>query len=399
MKRYCQTQLDSESGKFVHVPGRKGTALRIDEVFVPLTLELGDRKLNFSSEDLLEAGSRLIIVGDPGSGKSTLIKRLFREECRNTSVAPRIGNLPIRLELKSLIAPKELKTDADAGEWLFSQLRSAVQQVEGFEMIRLFDSWATDAGLLVLLDGLDEVGSEQYIRIAAGLRGLSQKLSALSRNSTIVITMRTQFYQQVHMHLSEYYPQTLYVRPFEPNEIYLFLNRWPFEDDAEHSINRIYADLTDRPTLREMCRNPLVLAMYVESDRESTAGELPNTRTEFYQAVVNELLIKRRRRQDLVSRATSALREQREIVLGRLALDNLLDPTQPINSLSWKRAITVASDLWACTDSEAEDRLYELSSETGLISEERHGESFCFIHQTFCEFLGAIECANSRETG
>ena len=244
-----------------------------------------------------------------------------------------------------------------------------------------------------------EVGSEHYAVVVSALRGISRKLAGLSSKNAVIVTMRIQFFQQTRMHLTGQYVKTLHVRPFLPNEIYLFLKRWPFKHDKDRYIDNIYAELTDRPTLREMCRNPLVLAMYVESFLESAAGELPNTRTEFYERVVNELLVIRRSRQDVVNRATSALRKQRETILGRLAFQNLIDPEQPVNLLSWESAIAVAEDLWQCPSSVAESRLNELASETGIISHERLGESFRFIHQTFCEFLAATECAKGRKDG
>ena len=159
MRRYCRVQLEDEAGRSLQVPGLKGEALDVDEVFVPLTLELGGQDQTLASSDVLGAGNRLIIVGDPGSGKSTLVKRLHRDVCRNTSRAPRKGKLPISVELRTLVPPNQLESETEAGDWLFEQLRATVQRVEGFEMTQLFDSWATDAGLLVLFDGLDEVST------------------------------------------------------------------------------------------------------------------------------------------------------------------------------------------------------------------------------------------------
>src|SRR6185312_5616307 len=101
--------------------------------------------------------------------------------------------------------------------------------------------------------------------------------------------------------------------------------------------NRIYSLLTDRPTLREMCSNPLILAMYVQHDYETGVDEVPSTRTQFYEKVINELLFLRRRRQGLGSRFIS-LKDQREAILGELAFNNLTDPEQSSNSLSWADA-------------------------------------------------------------
>ena len=401
MKRYCIIQLADDSGRFLQVPGAQNRALDVDDVFVPLTLELGGGDKTFTSANLLDAGNRLIVVGDPGSGKSTLVKRIFRDSCYEMLSQPSSGRLPIRLELKGLAPPQHIKDESDAGNWLMKMLRTNVSNVKGFEMGRLFDSWSVDAGLLILLDGLDEVSSDKYPIIAAAIRGLSRLLTEQTPKSVVILTMRIQFHQQVRHEFEEVYPQTMYVRQFLPNEIFTFLNKWPFgkNQDAEDTINRIYADLTDRPTLREMCSNPLILAMYVENHSKSGRNEVPDTRTQFYEKVVTELLINRRRRQDLVTSHSIGLRNQREEVLGELALDNLLDASQPANALSWKKALSVTSNVCGCGLEEAGSILRELASETGLISEDRPGESIRFIHLTFCEFLAARQCAEGRENG
>lgn len=372
----------------------------VDQVFVPLALDLGGRDLSFSSSNFLKAGNRLLIVGDPGCGKSTLLKQAFRQACRWTRVTPTKGHLPIRLELKRFTPPKDIADDRDAGNWLFNQIKDSVGQVEGFEIAELFDTWVADNGLLVLLDGLDEVASDNYSLMASALRGLSHILAGLSSNNQLVVSMRVQFHQQIRADLMGEYPQSLYVHSFTPNEIYTFLNRWPFEQNSRKLyINKIYETLTDRPTLRDMCSNPLILAMYVENHYESSAGDIPDTRTQFYEKVVNELLFRRRQRQEVTTGRFISLRDQREAILGELAFQNLTDPSQPPNSLSWSTAINIAARTWRCGLPEAEIRLKELATETGLIVDERTAETIRFIHLTFCEFFAAVECARGRRNG
>jgi hypothetical protein len=71
MRRYCRIQLKSDSNKFLSVPGHRNVPLSIDEVFVPLTAEYGDQiAVAYNSLDILDKGNRIIVVGDPGSGKS-----------------------------------------------------------------------------------------------------------------------------------------------------------------------------------------------------------------------------------------------------------------------------------------------------------------------------------------
>jgi hypothetical protein len=131
--------------------------------------------------------------------------------------------------------------------------------------------------------------------------------------------------------------------------------------------------------------------MYVAEHESSDSFIPPESRTDFYQRVTNELLIRRRLQQTGLTPAYSTLRDQRQRILGQLALAHLLDPNQPANCLKWNIALEVVRAITHCTQEEASTIFRELSRETGLISEERYEETFRFIHLTFCEFMAAFE--------
>src|SRR6266508_4288469 len=343
LRRYCRTQLEAAATKYLQVPGRASLALETDRIFVTLKLEFGgNQEGTFSQGNLLTAGQRVRVVGDPGSGKSSLVKRIFRDACRTAMWEAKDTRLPIIVELKRFTPPKTATDEPELASWAVNELRSTVTAVEGYAMGELFDSYISNNGLLVLLDGLDEVSSEAYERTATAIRALSRRLEHASSENAIILTMRTQFHQQVRDDFADDFPPTLYIRAFSPGEIYTFLNRWPFRHNKARAITRIYSDLTDRPTLRE----------------------------------------------------------QREAILGRLAYQNLTDANRPPNSLSWREAVEVVSDVYGCDHSGVGERYFrELARDTGIISEERERESFRFIHLTFCEFLAAKECAQGRANG
>jgi hypothetical protein len=397
LKAYCRSLLAST--RYVPVPSTRDINLEIDNIFVTLNLEnAGISQRGVTHSTILSTGNRLRLVGDPGSGKSCLIKRLLRDAAQVAIKKPSKARLPIVFELRNISIPLSSKA-SKAGDWLYQKLRSQAETINVHRMADCFDTYAAGPGLLVLLDGLDEIASTQYERAQDAIRGLAGTLDAKGPNNVVVLTSRTQFHHQVRDAYVATYPSVFHLKPFTPTDIYEFLTRWPFHENARSQVNRIYRDLTDRPTLRELCGNPLILSMYV-AEGEGTAEQLvPDSRTEFYSRVADELLVNRRVRQTGQQAGRTALRDLREQVLGELAFDHLLDITQPANSLDWSKAISTLAKRLNITSDAAELAFAELSRETGLFTIERPRETFRFIHLTLCEFFAAAEAVKNRKTG
>src|SRR6266446_3897658 len=94
LRRYCR--LVMASTRYVAVPSRSELALEIDSMYVTLTLERhGGLQQAFNHADLLRAGNRLRIAGDPGSGKSSLVKRLLRDAAMLGIAAPPTSRFPL----------------------------------------------------------------------------------------------------------------------------------------------------------------------------------------------------------------------------------------------------------------------------------------------------------------
>ena len=396
LKRYCRLELQKEN-KYLYVPSSTDVKLEIDRVFVNLTLEQQSTQTeSYDQSTLFTAGNRIRVIGDPGSGKSSLVKRLFRDACLAATASPSKAKLPVLVELKNISIPNTIASKK-LGRWLYDELKRSAARSAVYGMEDCFDNYARVSGLLVLLDGLDEVASAGYARVQDSIVGLSELLSNFSDRNTLILTMRTQLHQQIKDAFRSSFGKAVFVKPFSPTDIYEFLSRWPFTDRRVGPS--IYAELTDRPTLREMCTNPLVLAMYV-AERQSGSDPLtPESRTDFYRRVLDELLVKRRLRQTGPAPLPGKLREQRERILGRVAYEHLLDANQAAHSLHWAEAMRVVREVMKCGDQEAEDIFLAIAKDTGLVSQEKERETFRFIHLTFCEFLAAHEAVQGQKNG
>jgi hypothetical protein len=401
LSRYCRVMLDGNS-KYLRVPARVEVTLDTDSVYIPLAFDqYGTSEPISLSPDILPNGSRMRIIGDPGSGKSSLVKYLLRRCCKDAASGYPMAKLPVLIELKTLEIPDGIEVTG-LGEWLRNSIRQRLALSSAFDMASCFDLYVATSGLLLLLDGMDEVASSQYQRTATAINQLSEWLALMSNGNVVILTMRTQFHLQIAVDFENYFPQALYVKPFSPTDIFEFLRRWPFRHNHERNVTRIFSDLTDVPTLREMCSNPLVLAMYVAEDQSGGTDErtiIPETRTEFYSDVTEELMIRRRIRQVGSPESRTRLKQQREQIIGRIALDHMCNPDESPNAISWDSAVSTVAAILMCDPDVAVDTLRELSRETGLFSEERSGESLRFIHLTFCEFLAATEAIQGRRNG
>ena len=84
LRRYAKLALAAPTTSTLQVPGLYDTTvLKTDEVFVNLRLDSTlHQNETFTNDSILSAGNRIRVVGDPGSGKSSLVKRVFRDLCR-----------------------------------------------------------------------------------------------------------------------------------------------------------------------------------------------------------------------------------------------------------------------------------------------------------------------------
>jgi hypothetical protein len=215
LKRYCRVQLDKENTKYLPVPGSRGVALQTDSVYIPLQLESAERGRVASVDELWKSNvKRARIIGDPGSGKSSLVKQMFRQACR-VLLADARNPLPIIVDLRGFDPPADVSSNYDSlDNWAVEYLRKAVASVRGFDMVRLFNTSLEGRGLLVLLDGLDEVASERYNLVADCINAMSNRLAEANRKNRVILTMRTQFHQQVKYMFDSTFPPTFYIQPF-----------------------------------------------------------------------------------------------------------------------------------------------------------------------------------------
>ena len=107
---------------------------------MPLKLESDALRERHDHNSILQLGTRIRIIGDPGSGKSTFVKKLFRDCCLHAISAPRHARLPIFLELRTLQMPNDLD-QLDGGVWLLRILKARVLSFDAFKIDECFENY------------------------------------------------------------------------------------------------------------------------------------------------------------------------------------------------------------------------------------------------------------------
>lgn len=317
---------------------------------------------------------KLMILGKPGAGKTTFLKRIamlcnleqFLADC-----------VPIFITLKEFAEePKQP-----------SLLQYINHQFARHDISdkKTAETLVRQGRMIVLLDGLDEVRQADNDRVIKEIR----KLSTYYNGNCFVITCRIAANEYKFEDFTE-----VEVADFDEKQITEFATKW-FQDKDLIKAKQFIEKLEQNPRVKELATNPLLLTLLCLLFGES--NNFPSNRSELYQEGVDVLLKKwdgtRRIERDQIYHKLSLKRKQD--LLSKIALETF----EKGNYFFKERLVEgyISNYIQNLPDAQADQEALLLDSKAVLKSiEAQHGllverarTIYSFSHLTFHEFFTA----------
>ena len=357
--------------------------------------------------ELLSGEQRLVVLGDAGSGKSTVLRAialdLLGEQTRFPELGERFGrHLPIHVSFARW-ASETARDGARVG--LKEIVRRSLQPMLTSPIVELLDRAIDERRVLLLVDGLDEWNAEQAARTT-----LSHLITMVAANDMpAIVSGRPRGLETIGQLPAEWRRGT--IAPLSESQQRVIAGTWfdrhaPAGPEADGSLRtqRFMAELARDPGLSALAGTPLLLVGLVTL---SLRGQtLPRTKIEVYDQLVRILLevhpVNRATASgDTVDRFRHARNaDQRRAAIARLAFEARLGAGDA--SLPDAQARAIIREYFEAPSgcgfpppeaAAAAAEILSVNAETqGLIVEKGPGE-VGFVHASFEEFLAAEHVA------
>ena len=397
--------------------------LDLEKVFVPLRvapesagnispamIQFRDSSEGLSIWDFLAASRKsnnrynynyrtIVIIGAPGTGKTTLLENLTLTYAKSTQhrkhkQAPKL--IPVLLYLRDI---REIITNSPQ-----LSLAKLLEQQKSISELNPPSNWFQDQlrskNCLVMLDGLDEVASETQRRAVS--TWVKQQIQNYP-HTRFILTSRPFGYRSAPI---EGINTVLEVQPFNLKQMEKFIHNWYLQSEIKDNLGEedpqvrnkaiekaedLIKRIKNSSPLAAMALNPLLLTMIATV--HCYRGALPQKTVELYGEICDVLLGRRR---DAKGIGDNIRVNQKKAILQVLALGLMQQKTREFKLELGCSLVEAELAEVAGSNLTAAAFLKKIENESGLLVE-REKDKYEFAHKSFQEYLAALQIKESNQ--
>lgn len=326
----------------------------------------------------------LVILGEAGAGKTTLVKHVAREIAGKSpdwahyvhKVFASGGRYPLPLYLDLV------QLEGGPGNLIADLATLTPLQVHFSLLAEEFLRERLRAGCcLVILNGLDEVLPEAKQDVLDRLTDFQREFSS---HNQILVTSRTTGYTQPLQGFSE-----VEILPFTPYQIHRFLRNW-FDPELEEADGLEQA-LDTNPRMAELAVNPLLLATVAfvyDLGRKDPRYRLPERKVELYRLCTSALLQEWARVSGKKRWQYRYKEYEKREVLESLAFSFHRDGQQRFAEKELRNRLRQILDQTGIGGHNLDGFWQEIYEWSGILHQET-AATYSFLHLTFQEYFAA----------
>ena len=355
---------------------------------------------------------RIVILGDPGTGKTTLLRSFgiglvspkafvtataSAELARTAKLSARQNLLPIYVELRDFAA--HLAEYPSLSDYIAKSVLPEL--LGGTDHTRFLREMLKDGRCTLLLDALDEVSDADYDRLRIAILKFTSDTDELmpTASARVILTSRVQnFLNVVTDWIPTGFERYSILAPLSDDSIRQFLVARAGDLPSGKTPEALWATIATSGTL-ELHRTPLILTISLGLYINIPRYEIPSSIARFYSEVVLELLQRHdfRTRTHLTKRnvfnadtKTSFLRQlaltiaQRKDQFEEFAYEEIADEFR-----TFQRRVA------SLDEKDGQAFIAEIVTGAGLIRKVTSTGTYVFAHRSFHEYFAAAQLARN----
>lgn len=360
---------------------------KLVEIFIEPTLvitktQLGEQKeilqkpLKFEfrkAHTLLGSSDNVLIVGEPGCGKSTLFRELILNMIKNCQAKKEYRVLPVMARFVDVVRKGSIQ----------EAIKSAIEQhnPRGYE----FDIGAKVARgeICLFLDGLDEIPIDAEIQRALDI---TSEFSKVHKNVRIIASSRNIDFVKQREQVGHF--TKMEILQLNYRQAQNFISKWFSEDESKKK--RLLESLKNTEILNKLPKTPLVLTLIAILFDENEQ-EIPSNLTELYSMFTELFLGRWDVERNIETRFEYELKDR---ILRLLALKLHEGGHEEISSPELKELVDEYFEERGIQKN-VDEFLFEIESRSQLIFRNPRS-SYQFKHLSFQEFFASKELFESH---